>query len=782
MSDKTLSTSETAKPVIEVVTPGIQTTIQDYPGRRGYWNIGVPPSGPMDSLAFRLANRLVGNEEGQAAIEITFAGPTLRIHCDSVIAVTGAPIEVTLNGKPLARWKSHEVEAGTLLVFGDVLDQGSRVYLAIRGGIDVPDYLGSKSTFMLGQFGGHEGRILQAGDMLNIAADPHAEYVPHELPQAAVPQYTRHWKIAVLYGPHGAPDFFTEKSVTGFFTAEWVVHHNSDRTGVRLIGPKPEWARTDGGEAGLHPSNVHDVPYSIGAVDFTGDLPVILGPDGPSLGGFVCLVTVAYAEQWKMGQLRPGDHITFHRISADEATALEMAQDNLISGLRPVEMPPVLVKTKTAIAVDTPILHTIPESGEQVPVVYRQGGDKNLLVEYGSMTLDFNLRFRIHALMEWLQQAVEGGDLPGIVDLTPGIRSLHIRFDSRILPRSRLLDTLISAEKKLPSVENMEVPTRIVHLPLSWNDSSVQLAMKKYMQSVRKDAPWNPDNIEFIRRINGLGSIDEVKRIIFDASYLVMGLGDVYLGAPLGTPVDPRHRLVTTKYNPARTWTPENAVGIGGAYMCVYGMESPGGYQLVGRTVQMWNSHVQTKDFKEGKPWLLRFFDQVRFYPVTEAELAEMRRDFPNGRFSLRIEEDRFNLKQYNNFLKEHATSIDAFKTKQKAAYIAERERWKAEGQENYTTSETPENNLVPDNIAVPAGTCAVNTHLTGIVWKLLVSEGRHVSAGDDLAVLESMKMEFTIKAPVSGVVQQIFGKAGSKVFARQVLFLIKEGVKNTTH
>jgi len=255
-----------------------------------------------------------------------------------------------------------------------------------------------------------------------------------------------------------------------------------------------------------------------------------------------------------------------------------------------------------------------------------------------------------------------------------------------------------------------------------------------------------------------------------------MGLGDVYLGAPLGTPVDPRHRLVTTKYNPARTWTPENAVGIGGAYMCVYGMESPGGYQLVGRTVQMWNSHVQTKDFKEGKPWLLRFFDQVRFYPVTEAELAEMRKDFPSGKFTLRIEEDHFSLKQYNDFLKENAASIDTFRTKQKAAYIAERERWKAEGQENYTTSEILEDGSTPADITIPAGAHAVHTHVTGIVWKLLVSEGQRVNVGDDLAVLESMKMEFTISAPVSGVLRRVLCKAGSKVSARQVLFVIEGG------
>jgi urea carboxylase len=751
--------------------PSIQTTIQDYPGRLGYWNIGVPPSGPMDSLAFRLANRLVDNMDGQAAMEITFGGPTLRINCDSVIAVTGAPIQVSLDGKPLAQWQSHKVRAGALLKFGDMMNYGCRAYLAVQGGFQVADYLGSKSTFMLGQFGGHEGRTLRPGDVLHIvAAESHT---PRSLAKELIPEYTNNWEIGVLYGPHGAPDFFTDEDVSNFFASDWKVSHNSDRTGVRLIGPKPKWARTDGGEAGLHPSNIHDVAYSIGAVDFTGDLPVILGPDGPSLGGFVCLATLAHAELWKMGQLRPGDRVRFRQISADNAQALEVSQDALIRDFRLSEAPPVAGVTERG----SPILHSIPESAQQTRVLYRQGGDKNMLVEYGPLVLDFNLRFRIHALMGWLQQAIDAGRLRGIVDMTPGIRSLHIHFDSKLLPRDTLLESLISAEKELPAIEEMEVPTRIVHLPLSWNDPSVQLAMKKYMQSVRKDAPWNPDNIEFIRRINGLDSIEEVKRIVFEASYLIMGLGDVYLGAPLGAPLDPRHRLVTTKYNPARTWTPENAVGIGGAYMCVYGMESPGGYQLVGRTVQMWNSHIQTKDFKDGKPWLLRFFDQVRFYPVTEDELIQMRKDFVSGNFSLRIEESNFSLKQYNNFLKENATAIDAFKTKQKAAYVAERERWNAGGQANYTTSESAhdEASPPPSQVDLPAGTQAVSTQVTGIVWKLLVKEGQKVAAGSPAVVVESMKMEFTVDVPVSGTVQQLFCKVGGHVSARQIVLVIKE-------
>jgi urea carboxylase len=250
-------------------------------------------------------------------------------------------------------------------------------------------------------------------------------------------------------------------------------------------------------------------------------------------------------------------------------------------------------------------------------------------------------------------QCLQERAIEGILDLTPGIRSLQVHYDSRKLPLPTLLQVLQQTETMLPAVDEMEVPTRIVHLPLSWDDAATKLAIEKYMQSVRKDAPWctdkngNPSNIEFIRRINGLQSIDDVKRIVFGASYLTLGLGDVYLGAPVATPVDPRHRLVTTKYNPARTWTPENAVGIGGAYMCVYGMEGPGGYQFVGRTIQMWNRWHETADFKDGKPWLLRFFDQIRFYPVSADELLQIREDFPRGKFKLNIEEETFRLKDY---------------------------------------------------------------------------------------------------------------------------------------
>nr|MDT0525109.1 carboxyltransferase domain-containing protein [Streptomyces sp. DSM 41633] len=156
-----------------------------------------------------------------------------------------------------------------------------------------------------------------------------------------------------------------------------------------------------------------------------------------------------------------------------------------------------------------------------------------------------------------------------------------VKVDPARLPQAKLVPLLTELEASLPAAQDLVVPSRTVRLPLSWDDPSTREAIERYMHGVRADAPWCPWNIEFIRRMNGLASVDDVHRIVYDAEYLVLGLGDVYLGAPVATPLDPRHRLVTTKYNPARTWTPENAVGIGGAYLCIYGMEGPGGYQFV---------------------------------------------------------------------------------------------------------------------------------------------------------------------------------------------------------
>ena len=760
----------------EVLSGGTQTSVQDYPGRLGYWAVGVPPSGPMDSRALRQGNLLLGNAEGCAALEITMSGPLLRFNSDAVVAVTGAVIPLTLNGESQPLNTAVFVPAGSQLALGTIAGTGARSYLCVRGGLDVPDYLGSKSTFTLGQFGGHGGRALRAGDVLHISPLIERSAGQHiATDQLAELADVRH--IRVIYGPHGAPEYFTERYMQTFFATAWEVHFNSSRTGVRLIGPKPEWVRADGGEAGLHPSNIHDNPYAIGAVDFTGDMPVILGPDGPSLGGFVCPVTIIEADLWQLGQLKAGDKVMFAAVSIQTARDIFTAdyatcrtgfsrEEDLSNAAKAANVTP-LSRPKPVLQDDlrSPIMLDIGR--DDTRLVARLSGDTHLLLEIGAPELDLVLRFRGHALM----QALEAKNLHGVIDLTPGIRSLQVHYQPEQLPLHQLLEIVAGEWDAVCAAKDLQVPSRIVHLPLSWDDPACQLAIEKYMTTVRKDAPWCPSNLEFIRRINDLPNLDEVQRTVFEASYLVMGLGDVYLGAPVATPLDPRHRLVTTKYNPARTWTAENSVGIGGAYMCVYGMEGPGGYQFVGRTLQMWNRYRDVAAF-DGKPWLLRFFDQIRFYPVSAAELLRIRRDFPLGRYPLQIEHSTLNLADYQAFLSTEAEGIAAFRSQQQSAFQAERERWIASGQANFESDEA----VAPltDEAPLNAGEHSVDSHLAGNLWQVQVEVGQQVAAGDVLVILESMKMEIPLLAPLAGVVREVRVQPGSAVRAGQRVVVIE--------
>ncbi|MDX3119104.1 5-oxoprolinase/urea amidolyase family protein, partial [Streptomyces scabiei] len=495
-STATLAEVHDPTPRIEVTAGGTLTTVQDWPGRTGHWQVGVPPSGPMDDRSFRLGNRALGNPEGAPGLECTLQGPSLRFTHATTVCVTGAPATVTVDGAAVAQWEPVTVPAGSLLAVGAPVEHGLRTYVLFAGGLDVPAFLGSASTFTLGRFGGHGGRALRTGDVL------HGGTITEGAPAADRPSFGAVWHIGAVEGPHAAPEFFTEQDIRDFYAADWKVHFNSARTGVRLVGPKPRWARTDGGEAGLHPSNIHDTPYSVGAVDYTGDMPVLLGPDGPSLGGFVCPATVLTSERWKLGQLRPGDTVRFRPVDVDGRPRPEI--------------------------VDGGILAT---DGD---VVFRRSGDDNLLVEFGPPQLDLALRMRVHALME----AVAAADLTGVTDLTPGIRSLQIRTDPGRLSQRELLATVRETVAALPPSDELVVPSRTVHLPLSWDDPATREAIARYMAGVRDDAPWCPWNIEFIRRVNGLESTADVYDTVFAAEYLVLGLGDVYLGAPVATPLD----------------------------------------------------------------------------------------------------------------------------------------------------------------------------------------------------------------------------------------------------
>jgi urea carboxylase len=310
---------------IEIIQPGIQSLVQDYPGREGMQRQGFFPSGAMDYFAMQAANLIVGNEPSAAGIEIALGNFSARIEAETVIAACGAEVELTVDGRPLALWESHQVPPGSELSVGIAATAGFRVYLAVAGGIDVPALFGSRATYTMGGLGGLEGRPLRAGDRLELGAADGGR-PGRRFRDAARPQYTREWEIEAVVGPQAAPDFLTEDDVSDLFGRQWKVDRNADRTGIRLESHRFAWARSGGGVAGGHPSNILDNPYPVGAVNVNGDLPVILGPDGPTAGGFIVAATVAHAAFWKIGQLRPGgDRLRFRQVTVQEATGLEEA-------------------------------------------------------------------------------------------------------------------------------------------------------------------------------------------------------------------------------------------------------------------------------------------------------------------------------------------------------------------------------------------------------------------------------------------------------------------------
>jgi len=739
---------------LEVIDGGAHTTVQAHPGRRGYWSVGVPPSGPMDDLSFRLGNRLLGNDEGVAGLEITVQGPTLQFGIDTDVFLAGS-CEVSLERggdiTPLSPWQRIPVMAGDVLRIGWVAD-GVRAYLLIAGGLDVPDVMGSAATFTLGGIGGLNGRGLAPGDVLRIAS-ARSSAVAKCAPTGNTRPAARH-VLRVTLGPHCTEGFISSTGIREFLDAEWTVHYHSNRTGVRLVGPRPDWARADGGDAGLHPSNIHDNPYAFGTIDLTGDMPVILGPDGPSLGGFVCPATVIEADRWKLGQLAAGEKVRLCSVTEAEARRVGQVQNDAIAS---GDVSPLGKRVSIRHRFESAIVAEVDD------IRVRRAAQDTLLVEFGPNVLDIALRLRVHALQARVAEAC----LDGILEMTPGIRSLLLRFDWRRFSTTDVVARLRPLLDAVLDVPQSRVKSRIVRLPLSWDDPACRKAVDRYTRSVRADAPWCPDNIEFIRRINGLADRQAVKDIVLGADYLVMGLGDVYLGAPVATPIDPRHRLVTTKYNPARTWTAENSVGIGGSYLCIYGMEGPGGYQFVGRTLQVWNRHRRGRAFDEH--WLLRPFDRIRFYEVDAKQLAEMRAAFPRGALDIDIEPGVFDHGEYQAFLDEHQAEIDAFTSQRTQAFARELDDWRTRGLMTFEQpAEDPagHHGVVADGNAVPF----VASPLAGSVWSVAVRSGQQVEAGDVLFVVESMKAEFEVRAEKGGVIGDVLVRQGQTVRAGEPL------------
>jgi urea carboxylase len=756
----TLSTFKFALRCVEVLGAGLSVTIQDYPGRtrRGLWRVGVPPSGPMDHFSARLANSLVGNSEDMAMLEVTVKGPSLKFHFDAVCAVTGAAFDVTVNGIKTPQHASFRVSAGDVLKVDQLASEcGTRAYIAIRGGFDVPQYLGSRSTFIKGGFGGYQGRSLMAGDVLPIGSTSSTVFTGTRcLPLKLRPKMTKDWVIGVLPGPMANPDFMLDEDIAMLHTTKWSVHHNSNRLGVRLNGPSPKWTRLDGGEGGSHPSNIHDCEYAIGTINFTGDMPVIIGHDGPSLGGFVCPLTIATSHLWKIGQVKAGDTIRFELLSLQTAVTSRIEQNSMIETLldpqnsKPPDSahfdPCIVNSTFETRAVLLNRAATLTHPGMKI----RLAGDSYILIEYGAMVLDIRLRIRIHALEEKLLEE----DLIGMEETAPGVRSLQVRYDPTVLPLPDLCELVSTLDAEIEDLSSLQIKSRIFHLPLAWNHSGVKGALDQYMASIRAEAPYLPSNIDFVAHNNGV-SVEKVVEKVYRASYMCLGLGDVYLGACCAVPTDPRDRLVVPKFNPARTYTQEGTVGLGGAYMCIYPMDSPGGYQLVGRTLPIWNTWGKTAPgiFSPDRPWMLEMFDQIRYYKVDEDELERLRQDFRNGSYAPKIEHSTFDAGKYDQFLESIADEVSAYQQQQRDSSTVQNELEKeslARLQLVESTNPTEGEINGSDELVLsdlPNTFEVVKAPVSSKVWSIEVKEGAVVSKNGLLLVLEAMKMEFIVKA-----------------------------------
>jgi urea carboxylase/allophanate hydrolase len=673
-STKTLDAFHYQAAAVEVIEPGPGTTVQDYPGRTGFWQVGIPPSGPMDSYAFRLANRLVGNEDGAAGLECTTQGPKLLFHCDAIVAVAGVPADVSIGGQRVESAREIRVRKGQTLSVSQP-SSGCRCYIAFRGGgLRVPEVYGSRSTFPLGEFGGHNGRILQYGDLLRLenrhvdeaVVSPQAMLPRLPIPSGAQPR----WNVAVMPGPHGCPEYFTPESYAELFTASWTVHYNSNRSGVRLKGPKPEWARPDGGSAGLHPSNIHDSPYAIGSISFTGDDAVVLTGDGPSLGGFVVFATVISADMWKFGQMRPGDQIQL--VPVRRSWALDQSERLSIAINELGELPGDSSPQPSGISAQDYLSSEVVALGDgENKIVCRPFGDRALLLEFGQHD-GFNLRqtFRIMSLF----RQHEASPIPDVDELVPGVRTLLVMYGASKAAAGNSVDELrmrVAAllEQQLPST----LGSRRVRLPFVFDDRVSQAAVDRYMATIRSSAPYLPHNVEFLRQLNfpsrGIGAVQET---LESSDFLVLGLGDVFLGSPCAVPLDPRHRLFGTKYNPSRSYTPRNSVGIGGQYMCIYATDSPGGYQLVGRTAPIWdaNKSVRGSCGSGGKrgvagvasgdaAWRFQLLDRISFYGVSEETLDEA---IATSRWQqlITVEEGSLDLGEYECWLEGNTGDIES--------------------------------------------------------------------------------------------------------------------------
>ena len=682
---------------IDVISAGAYTLIQDLPARPTIGK-GIPHSGPMDQMAFQIANILVGNPRGKEGLEITLSGPELRFIAPAIVALCGAPMETTLDGNQFPMWTSVRIEAGQKLKIGKTTAEGCRSYLAVYGGFpSVAEYFGSKSTSPLVAIGGYQGRALAPGDLLQIAKDLLDDFASTSLPEVLRLKYEADWEIAAMVGPHDE-GFFTPEFIRTIYDTKWKVSHNASRSGIRLVGPVPEWARKDGGEGGAHPSNLIEYGYPLGTLNWTGDDPCIFPVDCPNFGGFTSSTTVIKADWWKLGQIRAGNTLKYVRVGLQDALKKRKRNDGFLDTIEQAVKGSTWPKDLEGIQrghvsfheckIGNAVIWEKPSTRTTPLVRYRQGGDDHLLIEYGNESFDLNHRCRVTALENNINSSSTPGGIKRNIYNTVGCcTTLLIHYNGAELPRADLIAHLHTIESQLGDLRRTKVPTRIFKLPISFESKFQDEATQRYITNQRPHAPYLPDNLAFVARNNAL-TPQQLKDIYLTGQFMAVVVG-FFCGNTVSLPVDPRQRLSAPKMNPSRVFTPEGTVGWAGSCMSVYPVDSPGGYHMTGRTVPCWDYYSYKPGFNK-QPWIFRDFDILTFYQVSEAELDTLLGQFRAGKYEWEFEEVEFDMAEHNQLLESTKDEVAKIRVEQGRAQgemnkLEEEslERWRKEKAEN---------------------------------------------------------------------------------------------------
>jgi urea carboxylase len=696
---KFLSEFKYAPAALDVLAGGAYTLIEDWPGRPTIGR-GFSHSGPMDPLAFRIANSLVGNPVGMEALEITLSGPDLQFLGPAVVAFCGAPMEAKLDGKAFPMWNRFRVETGQRLTIGKNTGGGCRSYLAVYGGFpSIAEWFGSKATAPMIGVGGCQGRALASGDVLGLVNDVPNVQEEVKIPNHLIPQYPTHWDLLAMPGPYDE-GYLLPEDMEMLYNTEWKISHNAARGGIRLIGPKPKWARKDGGEGGAHPSNVIEYGYPIGTLNWTGDDPCLFPIDCPDLGGFVSSTTIIKADYWRLGQMKAGNTMRCHRVSLEDAVAKRREVEEFLTHvddcckgkasfedafpLKYSGLPPSTESKDWGSAV----VHQILEKGNQPLATYRQGGDDFLLIDYGHGAFDPNYRCRAVALYQNLREASD--DITLSSGLHTGMacgNSLMLYYDGLRIPRQKLLDRLLQLESQLGDLPNAKMPSRKFRLPLTFSSKKQEASIQRYIETQRPYASYLPDTMDFIAKNNAFTQ-QQFRDVFLNASLMMVAVG-FFCAVPLCLPIDPRQRMNCPKMNPSRVFTPEGQVSWGGSCMAMYNVESPGGYMLSGMSIPGVDILGSKKGYSAEKPWLFEDFDQITFYEVEEEEYERQMKVFHSGSYEYEWEDVEFDLAEHNRLLKETREEVVEIRRRQREAQEEmdgrEREmlkRWQREKEE----------------------------------------------------------------------------------------------------